>query len=243
MIFDQDPQSWQDLQLLTAQIFTEMGCKPELEKNVVLVRGSVEIDVYVQDNTHTPPLILICECKYWSKKIPKQVVHAFRTVASDLGANRGYIISKAGFQKGAIEAAQNSNIVLLNWLDFQQTFYTRWVQSMTERLYKYADVIFDYMDVLAERMKDIEWTTENKSRHKNLMIRSAIYICANQWANSFESGIKFPLTINNPLHPNGDTVNLKNHRAYFDLAFSAAPSLIAEWQSFFSEGENEIMKV
>jgi hypothetical protein len=113
MTIERDPESWQDLQALTAKAFMEMGCQPEVEKKVATVRGTAEIDVYVQDPTHTPPLILLCECKHWSKRIPKYVVHAFRTVAADLGANRGYVISKAGFQSGAIEAARNSNIANL----------------------------------------------------------------------------------------------------------------------------------
>ncbi len=34
---------------------------------------------------------------------PREKVHAFRTVMDETGANRGYIISRVGFQIGAIE--------------------------------------------------------------------------------------------------------------------------------------------
>ncbi|MGV8057766.1 MAG: restriction endonuclease [Smithellaceae bacterium] len=235
MIIEQEPENWQDLQALTAKVFTEMGCMPEVEKKIKTVRGTVEIDVYVQDQTHTPPLILLCECKHWSKRIPKNVVHAFRTVAADFGANRGYIISKAGFQSGALEAAQNSNIVLLDWVEFQRTFYSRWVRSMTEKLYEYADIIFEYMDVLNDRMKDIEWTKDNESKHKNLILRSGIYVRANQWSDAGECNHTFPLTTFNPLSLSCENITLNNYREYFDLAFAAAPPLIAAWRDFFGE--------
>jgi len=235
MIIEQEPENWQDLQALTAKVFTEMGCMPEVEKKIKTVRGTVEIDVYVQDQTHTPPLILLCECKHWSKRIPKNVVHAFRTVAADFGVNRGYIISKAGFQSGALEAAQNSNIVLLDWLEFQQTFYSRWVRSMTEKLYEYADIIFEYMDVLDDRMKDVEWTKDNISKHKNLTLSSGIYVRANQWSDAGECNHTFPLTTFNPLSLSCENITLNNYREYFDLAFAAAPPLITAWRDFFGE--------
>jgi len=239
MIIDRDPENWQDLQALTAKVFMQMGCRPEVEKKIETVRGTVEIDVYVQDPAHTPPLILLCECKHWSKRIPKLVVHAFRTVAADSGANRGYVISKVGFQNGAIEAAKNSNIVLLDWIGFQETFYSRWVRSMTEKLYEYADVIFDYMDVLDDRMGDVEWTEDNRSRHDNLMLRSSIYVHANQWSDASECNLAFPLATPNPASPGGETITLNNYREYFDLAFSAGPALIVEWRDFFGESKTE----
>lgn len=235
MLIERDPESWQDLQELTAKLFMEMGCMPEVEKGVATARGSVEIDVYVQDPTYIPPLILLCECKYWSKRIPKHVVHAFRTVVSDLGANTGYVISKAGFQGGAIEAAKNSNVVLLGWTRFQEIFCTRWVRSMTQKLYRYADIIFDYMDVLDDRMQDIEWTTESRSKHWNLMNRSALYIHANQWSVARDYSHTFPMTVNSPRNEDDEIVTLRSYREYFDLAFSAAVPLISDWRDFFGE--------
>ena len=52
MLIERDPESWQDLQNLTAKIFAEMGCASEVEKEVETARGVVEVDVYVR----TPPI-------------------------------------------------------------------------------------------------------------------------------------------------------------------------------------------
>src|SRR5690349_14180800 len=105
-IFDHEPEGWRQLQDLVAQLFSEIGCEVRLSERVKLVRGAKEIDVLVRDPQITPPSIYLCECKFWSKPIPQETIHAFRTVVADFGAHRGFIISRIGFQSGAIEAVQ-----------------------------------------------------------------------------------------------------------------------------------------
>src|SRR5215216_2098911 len=97
LFFDDSPPSWKALQQLVGQLFSELGCKTEVEKRISTVRGSVEIDVYVEDLVVSPPLIYLYECKYWKRSVHKSVVHVFRTILADYGANRGYIISLSGF--------------------------------------------------------------------------------------------------------------------------------------------------
>jgi len=125
MINASPSKDWQDLQNEVAQIMRESGLVAEVEKKIETVRGPVNIDVYAEDNTQRPPVIYICECKHWRAAIPKTMVHAFRTVAADYGANWGLIISSAGFQAGTHEAARNSNIRLLNWHEFEELFEDR----------------------------------------------------------------------------------------------------------------------
>lgn len=54
----------------------------------------------------------IIEAKFWKTKVPKEKVQALRTIVDEIGADKGFIISEVGFQSGALEAAQNTNIVL-----------------------------------------------------------------------------------------------------------------------------------
>ena len=51
-------------------------------------------------------------------KIPKEKVLALRTIVDDIGADKGFIISQVGFQSGAIEACQNTNIQLYTFEEF-----------------------------------------------------------------------------------------------------------------------------
>ncbi len=83
---------------------SESGLSVEIEKTVVTTRGSVNIDVYAEDPEQNPTTRYICECKLWRNRIPKDVVHALRTVVADFGANWGFVISQEGFQTGAHEA-------------------------------------------------------------------------------------------------------------------------------------------
>ncbi len=113
------PADWHDLQVQVNKILNECGLTSEIDKKITTVRGPVKVDVYAEDSFNRPPTTYLCECKHWKSSIPKTVVHAFRTVVTDFGANWGFIISSVGFQSGAQTAASKSNVKLLTWIEFQ----------------------------------------------------------------------------------------------------------------------------
>jgi restriction system protein len=115
------PGTWQELEALVGRVLAECSYYVEVQKNVKLARGDVDIDVWADDHS-SPPNVIAIECKRWKTSVPKNVVHAFRGVVGDSGANTGLLISDAGFQDGAVEAAQYSNVRLLTWDEFQQMF-------------------------------------------------------------------------------------------------------------------------
>lgn len=123
------PENWRDLQIQVGQILKESGLKTEIGKKIQLVRGKKEIDVYAEDSTTQPVTIYLCECKNWRSSVPQEVVHSVRTVVTDCGANWGFIISSAGFQSGAYEAAKSTPVRLLTWDEFQELFVDRWMQN------------------------------------------------------------------------------------------------------------------
>lgn len=120
------PEGWRDLQVRIHRILTECGMKAEIERRIELARGIVEIDVFAEDPGSTPPATYVCECKNWATAIPQGVVHGFRTVVLESGANLGMIIARTGFQSGAHAAAAYSNIRLMTWEEFQRMFCSRW---------------------------------------------------------------------------------------------------------------------
>lgn len=117
-----------------AQVFNEMGCIAATGVTKDLPRGRVEFDVIVDDITTTPHSLYVCECKHWSRRIPQNIVHGFRTTVIEIGANRGFIITRAGFQPGAREAAKWTNIDLLTWEEFEVLMFDRWVDGVTWKL-------------------------------------------------------------------------------------------------------------
>lgn len=146
------PGSWQELEVRAAQILRECGYDVEVQKNVQLARGDVDIDVWADDHS-SPPNVIAVECKHWSRPATKNVVHAFRAVVGDSGANIGLIVSSAGFQKGAIEAAIYTNVRLLRWDEFQAMFSVRWFRRhMSPTLAEHTDALHEYTEPINSRI-------------------------------------------------------------------------------------------
>lgn len=129
------PQDWVGLQNSVAEIFKGCGFDVQVEKKIKTVRGEVEIDVYVIDNTSIPKSVFICECKNWANSVPQEKVHALYSVVQNSGANFGLLISKNGFQSGAYEASENTNISLLKWDEFLEIYKNKWLQNKFRSFY------------------------------------------------------------------------------------------------------------
>ena len=128
-LIEGEPKDWRSLQTRSAAILNESGLAAETDREVKLVRGAAKVDVYAWDEQSTPPSSLAVECKLWSRRVPKSVVHAFRTVIVDSGVNTGVVLSRKGFQRGAREAADKSNCILMDWCGFNSLFIARWITN------------------------------------------------------------------------------------------------------------------
>ena len=219
LVFDHGPQTWQELQAMVGQFFSECGCDVEVEKKTDLVRGAKKIDVYVDDNWITPRSTYICECKFWQDPVPQEIVHAFRTVLHDLGANRGFIISKAGFQAGCRDAARNTNIELLTFEELQAQFFERWLEALSDRFVPYADRLFPYWDPTGGRRPQIPWGDAERERHHVITEAYRPLIQLGTMKRYLASGSIFPLELPK-LAKNGTVVGkiaLTTYREYFDF--------------------------
>jgi hypothetical protein len=166
------PKDWRDLQIQVEKIMKESGLIAESEKDIETVRGIVNIDVYAEDTSQRPKTIYLCECKFWQKAIPKSVVHSFRTVVNDFGANWGLIISSHGFQAGTFAAAANSNIRLLTWNEFQELFLERWFKNyMQKRLSEENEPLVDYTEPFNARVFRKANKLDKKSQRRFTKLR------------------------------------------------------------------------
>lgn len=148
MIYKELPVDWQDLQQKIADIFSDSGYSDvEVEKNVIGVRGKAEIDVYAKNDKD----IYLCECKNWNSAVPQSVVQTFRTIVHDIGANKGFIVSRKGFQSGARTAAENTNISLMDWYEFQSEMEDIWIDNVGRYLYEYVSPIFRFTDTFVPK--------------------------------------------------------------------------------------------
>jgi hypothetical protein len=167
-IFDHGPADWRELQEHVAQLFSEIGCDVKLSERVNLVRGEKEIDVSVVDPQTNPASVYLCECKFWSKPVPQEVIHSFRTVVSDFGAHRGFIISRTGFQAGAKKAAMKTNLDLVTFDELQSLFFDRWRIAMGKKYRPNADRLFPYWDYPGKMLR-IKWEKRHVDRQELLV--------------------------------------------------------------------------
>lgn len=147
-IYESLPTDWKDLEVKVAQVFNQAGFHAQIEKQIETVRGSVNIDVFAENKNSTPQSVYLVECKYWTSDIPQTVIHSFRTVVNDFGANFGLIVAKNNFQSGALEAIKNTNIKLISWSVFLDLFERRWLESMIISLDSVSSPLREYTDPL-----------------------------------------------------------------------------------------------
>ncbi len=238
-IFDNSPETWQELEEMVGQLFNEIGCYVEVSTTVQLVRGAKEIDVYVEDNMSTPRSKYLCECKYWNKPIPQEVVHAFRTVVADFGANQGFIISKVGFQSGSRQAVENTNVELLTFDDLQKLFFDRWLPSMVARYMPYADRLFPYWDPAGGRMPKVKWTEKDIECQRILIeaYQPLVHLGPGDKMMGFIR--KFPIevpTVNDSFEVEGKEI-IKTHREYFDFVEANKDKALKQFQVLYGERE------
>lgn len=98
-------------------------------KTVILARDKADVDVVAVEIVNGRTNTILCECKLWKSSIPKNVIHEFRTVVEDGGANVGYVITSSGFERGALAAADLTNLRLVTWPEFQDEFHGTWVEN------------------------------------------------------------------------------------------------------------------
>ena len=87
-----------------------LGLNAVTDVTVKGVRTSHDLDVLVTSHYVGFDITWLVECKHWKTPVNKLHVLALREIVSDVGADRGILLSESGFQSGAIEAANLTNI-------------------------------------------------------------------------------------------------------------------------------------
>lgn len=168
MITSKEPENWQDLQKQVGRILSECGFSVEIEKVIKTARGQVEIDVYAEEVIKGRKNFIACECKHWQKRVPQTVIHSFRTVLVDIGVNVGYIVSTAGFQSGAFEASELTNVELVTWSQFQESFEDTWYYNfLINQVVEKLDPLLTYSEPFLPSWFD-KLTEEDKEEYITL---------------------------------------------------------------------------
>jgi hypothetical protein len=103
-----------------ASLFRELGCSAEVEFSVQGARAVHAIDVWVEFERFGLEQRWAVECKRWNDRaVPKENVLTFKSVVEDVGADKGIFVAESGFQSGAINAANSTNILLTKLADLK----------------------------------------------------------------------------------------------------------------------------
>lgn len=105
---------WSQYQEDVAEFFRSIDLEAETNVSLIGTRTSHDVDVVIQGSLAGLDLLWIVECKFWETRVSKLHVFALREIVHDLGADRGLLLAERGFQRGAFQAAQLTNVTLLS---------------------------------------------------------------------------------------------------------------------------------
>jgi restriction system protein len=112
---------WSDYQEETAEFFRSAGLEAGTNETVQGIRTSHDVDVVVRTNHVGFDLLWLVECKHWNTPVSKLHVLALREIVADTGADRGIMMAENGYQRGALEAAQLTNVQLTSLAELSVT--------------------------------------------------------------------------------------------------------------------------
>ncbi len=141
-------KEWEKYQEEAAEYFRSLGLNASTDVTVKGVRTNHDIDVLVKSHYVGFDITWLIECKHWKTPVNKLHVLALREIVSDVGADRGIILSESGFQSGAIEAANLTNIQVTSIADMRE--------SASNSIYamRFRD-LFDRVGICKDRYWDI----------------------------------------------------------------------------------------
>jgi hypothetical protein len=145
LVFSEEPNSWQDLQEKVKVYFNEIGFTAETEIVCEGARFKFEADVLAVNNDIIKQKILI-ECKYWKSSINQDVVFSLKSRMDDIGATNGIIVSKNGFQNGALQSINNSSIELYTFDSLIDRFEPAWTSKVLQQFYN-ETIYFDSNEI------------------------------------------------------------------------------------------------
>jgi hypothetical protein len=104
--------AWKAYQESAAAHYRELGLSATTDETIVGARGKHAVDVVVRGSRAGVEFLWLIECKWWNRAISKAAVLTLSGVMLDVGADRGIILSRKGFQSGARAMADKSSITL-----------------------------------------------------------------------------------------------------------------------------------
>ncbi|GAB5408142.1 MAG: hypothetical protein BalsKO_05070 [Balneolaceae bacterium] len=146
---------WYQFQEEICEYFNSLGTNATTNVTIEGVRTNHDIDVLVETKFLGQDIVWVIEAKKWKSKVNKLQVLGLRTIVHEIGADKGFIISENGFQSGAIEASENTNVQLLTYTE---------LKKLTQELIQ-SEIINTYRDRLI-LLENRYWSHSKEIRQK-----------------------------------------------------------------------------
>lgn len=144
-------KAWKKYQEDTAEYFRSIGLSASTDATIRGVRTSHDVDVLVTSHYVGFDITWIVECKHWKNPVNKLHVLGLREIVSDVGADRGILLSESGFQSGAIEAANLTNIQVTSLANMRESASNSIYAMRLRDLYDRVGICKDrYWDISKE---------------------------------------------------------------------------------------------
>ena len=104
--------SWREHQAEVAEFFHSLGLEVRTDERLKGLQSIHDIDVVVRGQHVGLHQLWLVECKHWNLPVGKVNVAALAAIVRDVGADRGLLLSDTGFQAGAIQLAERSQVTL-----------------------------------------------------------------------------------------------------------------------------------
>lgn len=118
---------WKTYESITKYIYETLGKQTGVTlkgygKNCIVkgksgVNHQIDIITSHTEGSHTYETAI--ECKYWKKKISKDIVMKLVQILEDTGISKGIIVSKSGFTRDGIRYAKHTNIGIVHLREYE----------------------------------------------------------------------------------------------------------------------------
>ena len=158
----------------------------------------------------------------------------FRAVLEDSGVGRGFIISRRGFQSGALEAAKNTSIILANFDQLQRIFWEQWLVAMSARLHRESDRLFPFFDIYwFERLPPLD----TAKLEQFALLRDKYRLLFSPGTRKREGPEQLPISIaivarNPEIVEPFRTAGIRTYRAFFDVLLRMARDALGSFRPF-----------
>lgn len=139
---------WKEYQEEAAGFFRNLGLEADTDLSIKGIRTTHDIDVYVRSHHVGFDIVWLIECKHWKRPITKLHVLALREIVTDVGADRGILLSESGAQSGAKEAAKLTNVHISSLASLRSTASAEFIDMSLREL-------FDRVEACRERYWNI----------------------------------------------------------------------------------------